>query len=65
MVRGMTAQELKIARKKLGMTQQEFADAISGTIRELRSWEQGVNKANKYAIIVINQLLERNGVKHE
>ena len=47
------------------MTQQEFADAISGTIRELRSWEQGVNKVNKYAIIVINQLLERNGVKHE
>ena len=61
----MTAQELKSARKNLGMTQQEFADAISGTIRELRSWEQGVNKVNKYAIIVINQQQKQKGVNHE
>ena len=61
----MTAQEIKEARKKLGLTQQELVEAIGGNLSTLRHWEQGVNKVNKYAIIVINQLLEQKGVKHE
>ena len=61
----MTAQEMKEARKKLDLTQQELVDAIGGNLSTLRHWEQGVHKINKFAADAIKQLLEHKGVKHE
>lgn len=61
----MTPQEIKEARKKLSLTQQELVDAIGGNLSTLRHWEQGVHKINKFAADAISQLLEQKGVKHE
>lgn len=61
----MTAQEIKEARKKLGLTQQELVEAIGGNLSTLRHWEQGVHKINKFAADAISRLLEHKGVKHE
>lgn len=61
----MTAQEIKDARKKLGLTQQELVEAIGGNLSTLRHWEQGVHKTNTFAADAISRLLEQKGVKHE
>ncbi|MGL4756219.1 MAG: helix-turn-helix domain-containing protein [Aeromonadaceae bacterium] len=61
----MTSEEIKAARKAIGMTQREFADAIGGNINTLRHWEQGVYKVNKFAIKEINRLMEEKGVVNE
>lgn len=60
----MTAQEIKEARKKLSLTQQELVEAIGGNLSTLRHWEQGVHKINKFAADAISRLLEHKGVKH-
>lgn len=61
----MTAQEIKEARKKLGLTQQELVEAIGGNLSTLRHWEHGVHKINKFAADAISRLLEHKGIKHE
>ena len=61
----MTAQEIKEARKQLGLTQEKLVEAIGGNLSTLRHWEQGVHKINKFAADAIKQLLEKKGVKHE
>lgn len=61
----MTAQEIKDARKKMGLTQQELVEAMGGNLSTLRHWEQGVHKINKFAADAISRLLEQKGVKHE
>ena len=61
----MTAQEIKNARKKLGLTQEGLVEAIGGNLSTLRHWEQGVHKINKFAADAIKQLLEQKGVSHE
>lgn len=61
----MAPEDIKAARKALGMTQREFADAIDGNINTLRHWEQGVYKANKFAIKEINRLMKEKGVVNE
>ena len=61
----MTAQEIKEARKKLGLTQEQMVEAIGGNLSTLRHWEQGVHKINKFAADAISRLLEQKGVKHE
>ena len=61
----MTAQEIKDARKKLGLTQEQLVEAIGGNMSTLRHWEQGVHKINKFAADAIVRLIEKKGVKHE
>ena len=61
----MPSQEIKEARKKLGLTQEQLVEAIGGNLSTLRHWEQGVHKINKFAADAIKQLLEQKGVKHE
>ena len=61
----MTAQEIKDARKKLGLTQEQLVEAIGGNLSTLRHWEQGVHKINKFAADAIGRLIEKKGVKHE
>jgi DNA-binding transcriptional regulator YiaG len=38
----MTGDELQKARKRLGVTGEEFADAFDVSVRTLRGWEAGV-----------------------
>lgn len=60
----MTAQEIKEARKKLGLTQEQLVEEIGGNLSTFRKWEQGVHGINKFAADAINQLLKQKGVKH-
>lgn len=43
----MIGKDLKEARKKLGLTQGEFADAIGVTLRGYQKWEYNIGRIRK------------------
>ena len=53
----MTAEQLKQARQKLGLTQQGLADKLGIKLAKLRNWEQGRNSISDEGATAIRWLL--------
>ena len=53
----MTAQQLKQARRELGLTQQGLADKLGIKLAKLRNWEQGRNAISDEGATAIRWLL--------
>ena len=58
---GMTPDELKRARKALGMSQSELAKAIGSNHSTIGSWETGRHKVSAVAEKSIRDLMEAKG----
>ena len=61
----MTGEELKAARKRLGMSRSELARAIGSNHSTIGSWETGRHKVSAVAEKSIRDLMESNGVSCE
>jgi DNA-binding transcriptional regulator YiaG len=53
----MTQEQIKQARKSLGMTQQCLADRLGIKLAKLRNWEQGRNAVSDEAVTAIRWLV--------
>lgn len=63
----MTGAELKAARKSLGMTQAQLAQALEVSVSQLHNWEHGVNRGHHTVCVVprrtelaVGALFDRN-----
>lgn len=45
---------MKLIRQKVGMTQQEFADAFGISVSTLRHWERGDRRPRGPALVLLN-----------
>lgn len=52
----MTAQQLKQARQKLGLSQSAFAELMLVSARAVKYWESGERKPSKLAVQRIKDL---------
>ena len=52
----MTAEQLRLARQSLGLTQQGLADKLGIKLAKLRNWEQGRNAVSDEAVTAIRWL---------
>ena len=52
----MTAEQLKLARQMLGLTQQGLADKLGIKLAKLRNWEQGRNSVSDEGATAIRWL---------
>ena len=50
---------IKSARKKLGLTQAEFASRIMVSVNTVRAWEQGKRNPGKHALEYIAEVLRK------
>ena len=57
----MTGEELKAARKRLGMSRSELARAIGSNHSTIGSWETGRHKVSSVAEKSIRDLMEAKG----
>ena len=53
----MTAEQLRLTRKSLGLTQQGLADKLGIKLAKLRNWEQGRNAVSDEAVTAIRWLV--------
>ena len=53
----MTAEQLRLARQSLGLTQQGLADKLGIKLAKLRNWEQGRNAVSDEAVTAIRWLV--------
>ena len=53
----MTPEQLKQARRKLGLTQQGLSDKLGIKLAKLRNWEQGRNAISDEAVTAIRWLV--------
>lgn len=53
----MTAEQLRLARQSLGLTQQGLADKLGIKLAKLRNWEQGRNSISDEGCTAIKWLL--------
>lgn len=56
----MTGEEIRELRKKLGLSQQDFAVKIGVTITSISGWETGKHKPYRLAIEKMKQIKEEN-----
>jgi putative transcriptional regulator len=58
----MSGDEIRNLRKKLGLTQEEFAHAVAVTFSTVNRWENGHAKPSKLARRAIEALMAPKGV---
>ena len=59
----MKAKQIKLLRKWLKLTQEEFAQALGATVSTVNRWENNKNKPSKMALEKINMLQqEKEGI---
>ena len=61
----MTAQQLKQARQRLGLTQAAMANAMGIGTRKLERWEGGHSPISQEGARLVEMLLERASVDSE
>ncbi|MCZ8144898.1 helix-turn-helix transcriptional regulator [Flavobacterium sp.] len=49
--------DIKIARKKLGLTQTEFGEKLGVSMRAVQSWESGTRNMPKSVMVLLSQML--------
>ena len=54
----MTPQELKTKRQDLGLTQQQLADKIGYTVRQINAYEAGTAEIQKVVELAVGSLKE-------
>lgn len=52
----ITAEEIKTFRHRTGLTQREMAQKLMVSPRTWEAWEQGTNKPNQQAILILKML---------
>lgn len=50
--------KLKLAREKLGLTQQQFAEKIGAHPKALREWEQNKRTPRGFTLKALNDVLD-------
>lgn len=56
----MTSKEIKDLRKKMRLTQQEFADVLKVDFKTVNRWENNKAKPSNLAIRILKRLEKRN-----
>lgn len=51
----MNGKEIKLIRKKLGLTQQQFADKLNYSLSMVQKWENGAREVDEFTAGVIQQ----------
>jgi transcriptional regulator with XRE-family HTH domain len=64
MTSAMTKDELHVARKALGLTQAEFANAFDVDIRTVKAWEAGHRDGKPSPVPRLVDILVRLALKH-
>ena len=59
----MTGRDIERIRGKLGLTQQEFAQALGVALSTVSAWEQRRSKPGRLTQRLIGQLCRKRGVK--
>lgn len=54
--------DIKIARKKLGLTQSEFGNKLNVSLRAVQSWESGARNMPKSTQLLVDQMLNMHNV---
>lgn len=57
----MTSADLKVARKKLGLSQRELAEVLGVDVGTISRWERGVQDPPKYVALALAELRRRHG----
>uniref|UniRef100_A0A6H1Z9L7 Putative DNA binding, helix-turn-helix domain containing protein n=1 Tax=viral metagenome TaxID=1070528 RepID=A0A6H1Z9L7_9ZZZZ len=60
----MVQDRIKEIRKRMGLTQEEFAQTLGMTISSVARWENGGHKPSKVARMLIRRVFEEYCEKH-
>ncbi len=55
----MKSDEIRKLRKKLGLTQKEFANRLKVDAITISRWERGEQRPSNLALRILNRLIER------
>ena len=61
----MTKEEIKKIRKKSGLTQEQFAEALDVSKSAVVSWEYGVRKPGRRSLLDIERFVEERELEAE